>query len=126
MPANAKPYLVDLAKKLRQKQTKAEEVLWERLRKSKMGGFKFRRQHPFYRYVFDFYCDQAKLAIELEGSIHYEKEVQRNDVVRRRMIEDQGITVLIIRNDEIYDDLENVLGRIEEALEKAFGGKPSI
>jgi len=59
-------YIVELSKKLRQKQTESEEILWEVLRNRKLNNLKFRRQHPFGRYIVDFYCDEIKLVIELD------------------------------------------------------------
>ncbi|MFC1798046.1 endonuclease domain-containing protein [Patescibacteria group bacterium] len=59
-------YIVELSKELRQKQTESEEILWEVLRNRKLNNLKFRRQHPFGRYIADFYCDEIKLVIELD------------------------------------------------------------
>jgi very-short-patch-repair endonuclease len=58
------------ARALRKHATKAEDILWAQLRASRFHGAKFRRQTPFDRYVADFYCHAAKLAIELDGRQH--------------------------------------------------------
>src|SRR5271167_3126081 len=58
------------ARVLRQQPTRAEEILWAQLRGSRFHGAKFRRQVPFDRYVIDFYCHAAKLAVELDGRQH--------------------------------------------------------
>src|SRR5271166_2909062 len=58
------------ARVLRQQPTRAEEILWAQLRGSRFHGAKFRRQFPFDRYVVDFYCHAAKLAVELDGKQH--------------------------------------------------------
>src|SRR5271157_5781419 len=50
--------------------TRAEDILWARLRGSRFEGAKFKRQVPFDRYVADFYCHAAKLVIELDGKQH--------------------------------------------------------
>jgi hypothetical protein len=55
--------IVDRAKDLRKRETEAEAVLWEELRKRKLGGCKIRRQHPFGSYIADFYCSERKLVI---------------------------------------------------------------
>ena len=55
------------ARVLRKQPTKAEFLLWQRLRGSRVSGAKFRRQVPFDQFVVDFYCHHAKLAIELDG-----------------------------------------------------------
>jgi cyclase len=48
--------------------TEVEKILWKELRNNKLG-YKFRRQHPISNFIIDFYCHEAKLAIELDGSI---------------------------------------------------------
>src|SRR5436190_1966667 len=58
------------ARALRNGQTDAETRLWTILRSRRLSGWKFRRQHPIPPYVLDFYCDEARLAIELDGSQH--------------------------------------------------------
>ncbi len=50
--------------------TKAEIILWSRLRSRKINGFKFRRQQPIFDYIVDFYCNELKLIIEVDGEIH--------------------------------------------------------
>ena len=54
------------AEVLRNSQTASEKVLWEYLR-AKPLGHKFRRQHPLFAFVVDFYCHSLKLAIEVDG-----------------------------------------------------------
>jgi Protein of unknown function (DUF559) len=58
------------AQLLRKRATDAERILWRDLRNRNFAGYKFRRQHPFDRYILDFYCPAAKLAIELDGGGH--------------------------------------------------------
>ena len=60
------------ARELRRKMTWAEIKFWNRVKQQKFG-FKFRRQHPFGPYVLDFYCAEARLAVELDGSSHNER-----------------------------------------------------
>lgn len=59
--------IVDNAKELRQRQTKAEEILWSYLRNRHLNGNKFRRQHYIQSYIVDFYCADKMLSIELDG-----------------------------------------------------------
>lgn len=58
------------ARSMRQEPTVAEAVLWGFLRDRKLHDAKFRRQHQFHNYICDFYCDEAKLVIECDGSSH--------------------------------------------------------
>ena len=58
-------------RELRAKETEPEVVLlWKLLRNRQLLGLKFRRQHQFGDYVVDFYCHEAQLVIECDGSVH--------------------------------------------------------
>ena len=96
------------AKLLRKNMTHAESILWSYL-KVKPNGLKFRRQHPLGIYIADFYCHTLKLVIELDGSIHDNEEVKMNDEIRQKLIEEDGITVIRFKNQEISNNIENVL-----------------
>jgi imidazole glycerol-phosphate synthase subunit HisF len=111
----AGPLIFGMAKDLRKNMTDAEKVLWFHL-KQNPEGFKFRRQHPLGIYIADFYCHKAKLVIELDGSIHDNEEVKTNDEIRQRNIEEGGIKVIRFKNEEIFNDIETVLRRIESHL----------
>jgi len=50
--------------------TLPEVVLWQELRRGKLKGLQFRRQHPIGPYILDFYCSAARLAIEIDGASH--------------------------------------------------------
>ena len=60
----------DLRKALRKQATPAERKLWSIVRDRRLDGYKFRRQHGIGRYILDFYCSKAKLAVEVDGSVH--------------------------------------------------------
>lgn len=77
---------------------------------------KFRRQHPVQVYILDFYCQEARLAIELDGGGHYEPDQARYDEMRTKDLETEGIRVLRFRNDEVKDRLEDVLFEIWQIL----------
>ncbi|MGE5599382.1 MAG: endonuclease domain-containing protein, partial [Bacteroidota bacterium] len=59
------PQLLQRCRELRQSATDAEQLLWELIRNRQLLGAKFRRQHPVGPFILDFYCHEAKLAIEL-------------------------------------------------------------
>ena len=110
-------YVVEIARRLRGGSTNAEEIIWLSLCDRRIAGAKFRRQHPLGRYIIDFYCHDARLAIELDGPIH-EADAQRDyDFVRDDGIRQQGIRLLRFTNDEVAIELESVLSKIIEALE---------
>ena len=57
------------ARRLRAGSSVVERIAWEELRDRRLG-FKFRRQHAFDRFVLDFYCHEALLAVEFDGEQH--------------------------------------------------------
>ena len=62
--------LLKKARALRNNMTRAEKILWSRIREKKINGHKFRRQQPIFDYIVDFYCNDLKLIIEVDGEIH--------------------------------------------------------
>ncbi len=103
-------------RELRQNATDAERLLWHLLRNRHLAGAKFRRQHPVGPYILDFYCAQARLAIELDGGQHSEAAQQRRDARRTRVLEAQGVRVLRFWNNEVLAETEAVLETIWNAL----------
>ena len=99
--------LFNRARELRDQQTHAEEILWGYL-KTKPLGFKFRRQHPYTVYIFDFYCHKLKLVVEVDGKVHSLPDVKHNDEMRQASIEAAGFTVLRFTNDEIADRIKTL------------------
>ena len=78
----AKSELIDFTRLLRKNLTSPEIKLWSILRNRQMNGLKFRRQHPIGRYVADFYCDEFRIIIELDGESHFTSEGKYNDEIR--------------------------------------------
>ena len=70
------------AKELRKTLTPAERKLWEVLKNKQLDGYKFRRHHPIYRYIADFYCHELGLVIELDGGVHDGLEQKEHDINR--------------------------------------------
>jgi len=105
------------ARELRQNLTDAEKLLWEVLRDRRLGGFKFRRQHPLEGYFLDFYCDQAHLVIELDGGQHNTEEGHLHDERRSRILNKNGIRELRFWNHEVLSDTDAVLEAIWNALQ---------
>jgi very-short-patch-repair endonuclease len=104
--------LVQIARELRQRQTDAEATLWECLRERRLGGIKFRRQHPIagLPYVADFFCYESQLVIEVDGLIHEGQE--QADTTRQHELEALGYRVIRFRNEQILNGLESVLPTI--------------
>ncbi len=115
-------FIFENAKALRNNMTPAEMLLWGHLKGNQLGT-KFRRQHPLGIYIADFYCHQHKIVIELDGSIHNVPEIKKNDLQRQYHIENDGITVLRFKNEEIFNHLHEVLNKILDTINKA-GSSP--
>jgi very-short-patch-repair endonuclease len=115
------PLTRDAARRLRVDQTDAEHRLWSRLRGRQFERFKFRRQHSIGPFVADFFCLEAKLVVELDGSQHADQLEQ--DERRTEYIRDAGYAVLRIWNHEVIPEIDAVLQRIADALEQSRQGK---
>ena len=108
--------LVPLAKQLRKGMTKEERHLWYDFLRD--HPYRFVRQKVLGRYIADFYCAKAKLVIELDGSQHYEDTSQDKDAVRTAFLEQYGLRVLRIPNNEIHRNFRGVCEYINAAIEK--------
>lgn len=104
------------AEELRNRMTSAEEILWKHIHVNQWK-LKFRRQHPIWNYVADFYCHGIKLVIELDGGIHQDEEVKKNDEVREKYLKELGLTVLRFNNQEVFDNINLVLTTISTTIE---------
>ncbi len=102
------PEILLRASQLRRNMTTAEKALWAKL-KAKKSGFTFRRQHPINFYIADFYCDKARLAIEVDGSIHDIISVRLRDQGREDEFEKYGILTLRFTNDEVIGNLDKIV-----------------
>ena len=106
------PLLIERCREFRKNPTKAEALLWEQLRNKRLGGFKFRRQHPIAGYVLDFYCFEIKLGVELDGAVHTNKDQVEYDDYRALELIEEGVTILRFWNSEVIDGIDTVLNRI--------------
>ncbi|HQW44419.1 MAG: endonuclease domain-containing protein [Chitinophagaceae bacterium] len=103
------------AEELRKNQTEDEKLLWQRLKRNQLG-VRFKRQHPIWMYIADFYCHELKLVIEVDGSIHNVKEVIENDMIRQEDIVSFGIRVIRFTNIEVRTDIGSVISRIQTII----------
>ena len=107
------------AQNLRKNMTQEEKHLWFDFLKA--YPIQFRRQKPVNQYILDFYCSKAKLAVELDGSQHYETDAQKYDAERTKFLEEQGIEVLRFTNQEIKQHFPEVVKLIEEKVKERMG-----
>jgi very-short-patch-repair endonuclease len=85
-----------------------EVILWQQLRR-RPGGFKFRRQHPAGPYVLDFYCEEARLCIEVDGSAHDFGDAPIADEKRDIWLAQAGIRTVRIPAFDILRNLDGAL-----------------
>ena len=110
------PELLIFARQLRKEQTDAEMLFWRLLRGRRLCGFKFRRQYPACGYILDFYCHDARLAVELDGGGHDVEEQRLYDAERTRILEAAGIRVVRFWNNDVLNSLEVVLEELYAQL----------
>ncbi|MBT5808715.1 endonuclease domain-containing protein [Candidatus Uhrbacteria bacterium] len=103
----------DFRKKLRNEPTKAEFILWQELKGSKLG-YKFRRQHGVGAYVIDFYCPALRLAIEVDGDTHFEPVDVERDMIRTRFITERNIQLVRVNNVDVYESIDGVIELIQQ------------
>ena len=91
-----------------------EAVLWRALQRKQLGGFKFRRQEPMGPYFLDFYCREARLAVEVDGATHV---ASSTDPRRTAYLVEREIEVLRFWNNDVMSNLDGVLAVILERAE---------
>ncbi len=105
------------ADNLKKNPTEAENILWEQLRGKNIDGYKFRRQHIIDTYIVDFVCISKKLVVEVDGGYHNKAEVKEKDQERDNfLLENFGYTTLRFTNEEVIGNIDEVLYKIETAL----------
>lgn len=88
------PNLKELARPLRNNATKAEIILWQKLKGKQMYGYDFHRQKPIDNYIIDFFCYELMLGIEVDGYSHQIIEVFVKDVKKEGVMNMLGIYIL--------------------------------
>ncbi len=110
--------LVPNAKILRKNMTKEERHLWyDYLRNYPV---RFLRQKIIGKYILDFYCAQAKLVIELDGSQHYDPVEMKKDAQRTEFLKQYDLMVLRIPNNEVMYNFEGVCEYINSAVRQSL------
>ena len=113
------PKLRRNAQELRKSMTKEERHLWydclSRL------SVPFRKQRVIGKYIVDFYCHEAKLVIELDGSQHYEEDAAARDQERDAYLSSLGLIVLRYANSEVNQNFSGVCTDILSVLEARLG-----
>lgn len=102
---------VKKARKLRRAMSFPEVLLWQRL-KLRPEGVKFRRQHPAGRYVLDFFCSEARTAVEVDGASHDMGARPEHDAVRDAWLREAGIEVVRVPAMDVVKNADGVADAI--------------
>jgi very-short-patch-repair endonuclease len=114
------------ARRLRQNATKAEILLWRRLKQLETRGTHFRRQMPIGNFVVDFACPAAYLIVEADGSQHGEDDGRRRDRTRTRSLESEGYRVIRFWNNEITQNIQGVMEAIYANIYGSLESEPYV
>ena len=101
---------------LRRRQTSAEAVLWQALRRNALDGLHIRRQHRIGPYVVDFCCVSARLVVEVDGRVHADPDRRALDAYRDAFLREHGYRVLRFSNTAVLHRLPETLARIQAAV----------
>ncbi|MCX6825277.1 MAG: membrane protein insertion efficiency factor YidD [candidate division SR1 bacterium] len=103
---------VQFARDMRKNPTIAEDIIRDILRNRKVLGMKRRRQFPINKYIADFYNEEYKIILEIDGGIHDTEEQKIIDKERNQTLEHLGYKVLRCKNEDVFDNLEKILTEI--------------
>ncbi|MFA5556998.1 MAG: endonuclease domain-containing protein [Flavobacteriaceae bacterium] len=110
------PNLKEFARQLRNNSTKAEIILWQKLKRKQMYGYDFHRQKPIDNYIVDFFCHELMLAIEVDGYSHQFEEVYDKDVRKTQRLNELGVYVLRFTDNEVLKEMFSVMLAIENYI----------
>ncbi len=111
-------HLTEFARQLRNNPTKSEKILWKYLKGGKLGGYDFHRQKPIGNFIYDFYCHDLQVVIELDSYTHTFEEVIENDNAKDVFANELGLTILRFPDKRIYRDINNVLSELAQFIEE--------
>ena len=104
--------LIKHARSLRKNATKAEALLWRKIRSRNLEGVKFRRQQPIDNYIVDFISFDIRIIIELDGGQHADQK--KRDQKRDKRLTENGFTVLRFWNNDVLENIDAVLETIRQ------------
>jgi len=106
-------HLLDRARRLRNRGTPFEAILWRRLSRSQLGGYKFRRQHVIGDCIVDFFCPRKALIVEIDGDTHEPAKDGARDAINRKL----GYSTVRFTNTDIGTNIDGVLEHLLSMLE---------
>jgi len=110
--------LKDRRQGLRNNQTEAEKLLWKRISKNKILGLRFLRQYSAGPYILDFFCPKIRLGIELDGSVHREKENKIYNKDREKYLDGLDIKIIRFWNDNVLNNTKEVLNNLLNTIKQ--------
>lgn len=107
--------LKDFARELRYESvSRAEKYLWKALLSKSKSGVKFKRQRPIYNFIVDFFSQEIKLIIEVDGNSHYSKPSY--DAYRQNMLEQLGYVIIRFSEGEVLNQFQDVAKKIIHSI----------
>jgi len=104
-----------------------EILLWQCLRRRSLG-LKFRKQHPLWPYLLDFYCPEARLVVEVDGEAHDRGDRPARDAARDHFLRQRGLTVIRVPARDVLASpqtvAEAIVASVAEPLHRPAGGPP--
>lgn len=103
--------LIARARYMRKYPTREESKLWQKLRKRRVAGLHFRRQHVLEPFIVDFYCTRARMAFEIDGGAHFGRadfDARRDEYLKQTY----QVKVIRFRAVDVAMDIDRVVERI--------------
>ena len=101
---------VEAARKMRAGMTGAERRFWERVRRGRCGGIRFRRQQIIDGFIVDFFAEKEGLIVEIDGGVHtlsVAADRERDEILRAR-----NLRALRFSNEAVFNDLDVVIEKV--------------
>ena len=116
LPIKKNNKLLEKARSLRRDMTRYEKHLWYDF--LRYYPIKIYKQRIIDNFIADFYCHQARLVIELDGSQHYTPEGKSYDDARTEVLEKYGLRVIRFSNLDIDERFEGVCTMIDKTIKE--------
>ena len=109
--------LKQLARDLRNNQTKAENRMWyDVLSDQRFLGYKFTRQRPIDQYIVDFFCKELLLIIEIDGKSHEYDDAIIKDRLRENRLTELGFVLIRFSDWEVMNQMDVVQSLLKEKV----------
>ena len=116
--------LNSFARNLRQAGNLSEVILWNELKKDKLG-YRFLRQRPIEKYIVDFYCHSLNLVIEIDGAASHNTKLKK-DLIRQKELESLGINILRFSDKDVKFNRGSVIKIIKDEILRLASSPPPL